>query len=65
MKLRLYSCHEKNVAAVLASLGMTDFHVPEFGSAVVVELLQQRSQYFVRVKYNVLIFNFNIKKFKL
>ncbi|KAL7295980.1 hypothetical protein TKK_0010538 [Trichogramma kaykai] len=50
-KLGLYSGHETNVAAILQTLGLWYPHVPEYSSAVVLELHEKDSQYYVKVLY--------------
>ena len=50
-KLFLYSGHETNVAAVLQALGVYTPHVPEYSSAVFVELHEENGDYFVKVSY--------------
>lgn len=49
-KLFLYSAHELNVAALSRSIGIKDPVLPEYGSAILIETLQDESKkYFVRV----------------
>ena len=50
-KLFLYSGHETNVAAVLQVLGIYTPHVPEYSSAVFVELHEENREYYVKVSY--------------
>ncbi|XP_001605452.1 venom acid phosphatase Acph-1 [Nasonia vitripennis] len=50
-KMQLYSGHETNVAAVLQTLGIYKPHVPEYTSAVIVELYELNARYFVKVFY--------------
>ena len=60
-KLFLYSCHETNIVATLASLNIFDLHVPEYSSAVIIELLQEDNKYFVKVIiYNILGYYINV-----
>lgn len=48
-KLYLYSCHDVNVAAILRSLKVFELHVPEYASSVIIELLKENNEYFVKV----------------
>ena len=48
-KIYLYSGHETNVAAVLQALGVYTPHVPEYSSAVFIELHEHNSKYYVKV----------------
>ncbi|XP_012285660.1 venom acid phosphatase Acph-1 isoform X2 [Orussus abietinus] len=50
-KLYLYSGHETNVAALLSALGVYEPHVPQYSSAVIIELMQWGAVYYVRVRY--------------
>lgn len=50
-RINLYSGHETNIAAVLQSLGVYKPHVPEYTSAVILELVQTMdTKYYVQVK---------------
>lgn len=48
-KLFLYSSHDINVYSLLAALNVVVPHVPEFTSAVIIELLHMDKKYFVKV----------------
>lgn len=48
-KLNLYSGHDINVLGLLSSLNLVEPHLPEFTSAVIVELLSFESKYYVKV----------------
>ncbi|XP_058801268.1 venom acid phosphatase Acph-1-like [Phymastichus coffea] len=50
-KIFLYSGHETNVVAVLQALGVYYPHVPEYTSAVIIELHEVNSKYYVKVIY--------------
>ncbi|KAJ8664796.1 hypothetical protein QAD02_006458 [Eretmocerus hayati] len=50
-KINLYSGHETNIAALLATLGVYEPHVPQYTSAVIIELHEQEFQYYVKVVY--------------
>ncbi|XP_031785202.1 venom acid phosphatase Acph-1-like [Nasonia vitripennis] len=50
-KLHLYSVHENNVAAVLQALNIWTNSIPEYGSAIVFELHERSSPYFIRMLY--------------
>ncbi|XP_011262929.2 venom acid phosphatase Acph-1-like [Camponotus floridanus] len=50
-KLYLYSGHETNIAAILHAFKLYKPHVPEFSSAVILELLEQNKQYYVKFLY--------------
>ncbi|XP_034942518.1 venom acid phosphatase Acph-1-like [Chelonus insularis] len=50
-KVHLLSGHETNVVAILNTLKVFKPHVPEYSSAVVVELLQNNTSYFVKIRY--------------
>lgn len=49
-KVSLYSGHDKNIVALLQALDAYDLHFPEFGSALIFELLSQNDKYFVKVR---------------
>lgn len=56
-KMYLYSGHETNVASMLHALGVYKPHIPEYSSAVILELQQIKQEYYVKVsafyhKYN-------------
>ncbi|XP_020279224.1 venom acid phosphatase Acph-1-like [Pseudomyrmex gracilis] len=48
-KIYLYSGHETNIAKQLIAFNVYKPHVPEFSSAVILELLQQDNQYYVKI----------------
>lgn len=50
-KMYLYSGHESNVAAVLNSLGVYQPHVPEYSSAVIIEMHYLNNTFYVKVLY--------------
>ncbi|XP_011267548.2 venom acid phosphatase Acph-1 [Camponotus floridanus] len=50
-KLYLYSGHESNIAAMLHAFKLYKPHVPEYSSAVILELLEQNKQYYVKFLY--------------
>ncbi|KAF7991963.1 hypothetical protein HCN44_010764 [Aphidius gifuensis] len=50
-KLNLYSGDQKNVATLLNTLGVFTPHVPQFSSAVILELLSDCGEYYVKVRY--------------
>ncbi|GAB1867869.1 Prostatic acid phosphatase [Camponotus japonicus] len=47
-KLYLYSGHETNIAAMLQAFKLYKPHVPEYSSAIILELLEQNKQYYVK-----------------
>jgi len=48
-KLYLYSGHETNIAAMLQAFKLYKPHVPEYSSAIILELLEQNKQYYMKV----------------
>jgi len=50
-KIYLYSGHETNIATLLYAFNVYKPHVPEYSSAVILELLQQNNEYYVKVRY--------------
>jgi len=48
-KIYLYSGHETNIAALLHAFNVYEPHVPEYSSAVIIELLQKNKQYYIKV----------------
>ncbi|XP_043469963.1 venom acid phosphatase Acph-1-like [Leptopilina heterotoma] len=48
-KIFLYSSHDINVYSLLAALNVVVPHVPEFTSAVIIELLHMDKKYFVKI----------------
>ncbi|XP_063977317.1 venom acid phosphatase Acph-1-like [Diachasmimorpha longicaudata] len=51
LKMVLLSGHEINLTALMETLGVYNPHVPEYASALFVELLEERKEYFVRIIY--------------
>ncbi|KAJ8682011.1 hypothetical protein QAD02_017803 [Eretmocerus hayati] len=51
-KVYLYSSHELIITAVLQSLNIWTPHVPEYTSAIILELLKESEDYFVKVLYH-------------
>lgn len=49
-KMYLYSGHESNVAAVMQSLQVYYPHVPEYSSALILELHKIDNEYYVKVR---------------
>ncbi|XP_026673949.1 venom acid phosphatase Acph-1-like [Ceratina calcarata] len=52
-KMHLFSGHESNIAAVLHALGAYYPHVPEYSSAIILELHHNVNAYYVQVVYYV------------
>ncbi|KAK0164547.1 hypothetical protein PV328_003163 [Microctonus aethiopoides] len=51
-KIHLFSAHDTNIASFLISLNVFEPHVPEYTSAVIVELLRNKhKEYFVGIRY--------------
>lgn len=50
-KVMLYSGHDFNVVSLLAALGVYSPHVPQYSSAVMIELHEVDKQYTVKVCY--------------
>jgi len=48
-KIYLYSGHESNIATLLHAFNVYKPHVPEYSSAVILELLENNKQYYVKV----------------
>lgn len=48
-KIFLYSSHDLNVYAMLAALNVVQPHLPEFTSAVMIELFTIQDKYYVEV----------------
>ncbi|XP_001604473.1 venom acid phosphatase Acph-1-like [Nasonia vitripennis] len=48
----LYSGHELNIVSILQSLKIWQPHIPEYSSAVIVELREDRKNYYVKVLYH-------------
>lgn len=49
-KLHLYSGHDVNVSGILRSLNVYKTHIPYFSSAVIIELLKENDEYYVKVR---------------
>ena len=55
-KLFLYSVHELNIVAMLKTLNIQKPHIPNYSSAIIVELLEDDSgKYFMKVKKIIFI----------
>lgn len=63
-KINLFSGHEHNVAALLNALGLYEPHVPQYSSAVIIELVRYKKAYYVRVCLTGSIFFFTSILFK-
>lgn len=63
-RIYLYSGHETNIASLLSTLDIYQPHVPEYSSAVLVELLYKENTYYVKILYYVGIPS-QIKEMKL
>ncbi|KYN43496.1 Venom acid phosphatase Acph-1 [Trachymyrmex septentrionalis] len=50
-KIYLYSGHETNIASMLHAFGVYKPHVPEYSSAVILELQQIQQEYYVKLVY--------------
>ena len=50
-KIIMYSAHDLNLGAQILALGITKPHLPNFTSAVILELYQDNGNYFVQVRY--------------
>ncbi|XP_012537166.2 venom acid phosphatase Acph-1 isoform X2 [Monomorium pharaonis] len=48
-KIYLYGGHETNIATLLHAFKVYKPHVPEYSSAIILELLQQNNQYYVKL----------------
>ncbi|KAL0113399.1 hypothetical protein PUN28_012514 [Cardiocondyla obscurior] len=48
-KIYLYSGHETNIASLLHAFNVYTPHIPEYSSAIILELLQQNHQYYVKL----------------
>lgn len=48
-KIFLYSGHDINVVGVLRSLNVYKTHEPQYSNAVIIELLEQNDEYFIKV----------------
>lgn len=52
-KIYLYSGHESNIAALLKAFQVYEPHVPEYSSAIFIELQKINSEFYVKVSSNV------------
>lgn len=52
-KIFLYGVHETNIAGILIGLNLWQRQIPEYSSAIVLELHQKSSDYFVKVSFNL------------
>ncbi|XP_058796773.1 venom acid phosphatase Acph-1-like isoform X2 [Phymastichus coffea] len=50
-KVTLFSGHDKNIISLMQLLGVYDLHFPDFGSALLFELLSENQQYYVKILY--------------
>lgn len=50
-KIFLYSGHESTVGSMLDALNVTEWHVPAYGSAFMLELRQKTDKYFIKMSY--------------
>lgn len=50
-KIILYSAHDLNLGGQLLTLGITEPHIPNFTSSVILELYEDAKNYFVQVLY--------------
>lgn len=57
-KINLYSGHDVNILALLSSLNLVEAHLPEFTSAVIIELLSLEEKYYVKVILNFILLLF-------
>lgn len=48
-KINLFSAHDINIAGILHALRIFDNNLPEYSSAVIVELREKSGNYFVKV----------------
>lgn len=48
-KIYLYGGHETNIATLLHAFNVYEPHAPEYSSAVILELLHQNNQDYVKV----------------
>lgn len=48
-KINLFGGHEFNIAALLNTMGLFEPHVPEYSSAIFVELLADNEDHYVKV----------------
>lgn len=50
-KINLLSSHESNIASFLITAGIYEPHVPEYSSAIFVELYKDSTEYYVKIFY--------------
>ncbi|KAL6447432.1 hypothetical protein ACFW04_001556 [Cataglyphis niger] len=50
-KIYLYSGHETNIASLLQAFGVYEPHVPEYSSAIIMELQEINQEYYVKLLY--------------
>ncbi|XP_043470001.1 venom acid phosphatase Acph-1-like [Leptopilina heterotoma] len=50
-KINLYSGHDMNILALYSALNLGKSHISEFSSAIIVELHQQETNYYVKIWY--------------
>lgn len=48
-KIYLYSGHETNIASLLQAFGVYEPHVPEYSSAIIMELQEINQEFYVKV----------------
>ena len=48
-KIFLYSGHEMNIVAMLKNLRLWKPHIPQYTSAVIIELFEKSEKYFIKV----------------
>lgn len=58
-KIYLYSGHETNIASLLQAFGVYEPHVPEYSSAIIVELQEINEEYYVKVSVSSIVELFN------
>lgn len=50
-KIFLYGAHENNIAGILIALNLWKRRIPEYSSAVIFELHERNSEYFIKVSF--------------
>ncbi|XP_058795101.1 venom acid phosphatase Acph-1-like [Phymastichus coffea] len=50
-KIHLYSGHELNIVMLLQTLGLYDDLIPQYSSAIIIELHEIKNKYFIKVFY--------------
>jgi len=53
-KIYLYSGHETNIASLLHAFNVYKPHVPEYSSAIILELYLFGKEHYVKVRHNVI-----------